>query len=245
LALPSSGRVGAAIQIHSPSGKRVHPRFNVPFTVEIAGARYSGVNLSLGGIGPAGPSLSASEGEIFKAAISFAFATHEVTVPAYLAAVRRDASDHATAFQFLDLNMDTARVFQTITDKWASGDLLTLDPVIAAPGSGTALALPGPVVRVLRGFGLAVRYGAVVTGAGVMIALLGSVLYDRWFSIVPEQAAVASDAGAGPDQRLLPGTHPSRLAAEGQRRDWPPRPDQPLTPPDRMATAALPAEDPS
>ncbi|MFD0463375.1 PilZ domain-containing protein [Microvirga aerilata] len=194
LSVHRGSQSSAPVRIYSPSGKRVHPRFDVPFTVEIAGSRYPGTNLSLGGIGLAGPSLSASEGEVFKAAMSFAFATHEVRVPAHLVAVRWDVSNRATAFQFLDLNMDTARVFQTITDRWASGDLLALESIITPDGHSSALTLPSSALRGLRRLGLVIRYSAALAAGGAMAWWLGGLLYDRWVSIVPEHAAVASEA---------------------------------------------------
>jgi multidrug resistance efflux pump len=189
---PGTGS-GTSVRIHSTSGKRVHPRFDLPFSVDIAGASYPGTNLSLGGVGLAGPSLSTALGEVFKAAVRFSFPTHEIRVAANLAVVRLDQSQRAVAFQFLNLNVDTARLFQSITDKWASGDLASLDTAIDPDGSGQALSLSGKSIRTLRILGLSMRYGVALSGVALAAWLLGTLLYDRWFSIVPEHAVVTSD----------------------------------------------------
>ncbi|WP_134494601.1 HlyD family efflux transporter periplasmic adaptor subunit [Microvirga pakistanensis] len=177
--------------IATRSGKRSHPRFTIPFIVEINGVRYPGKDISLGGVALASPVPTAVLGNVYDAAVCFEFESYSLIVSLKAEAVRLNEDQKVIALRFVGLEKEPARLLQSIFDKSMYGGVADVSGILPLSGTlSTSKRFREPSL-LLRRAGFAARIIVILSLSAVGAKVLYSVVADRLTSIHAEYAAVA------------------------------------------------------
>lgn len=177
--------------ITSKSGQRVHPRIDIPLTVEINGVRHVVADWSLGGFGLEASAPDCEAGDVFKCRLIFIFPHVEATLTLLAKAVRV-VDGKGRGFQFVDMTADQAEALSYIVDNYLSGDIVTVAG-LASHGMPPEISFSDETTRRMRAVSAALRLGAILV-VTIGVAAFGAVsLLSSFLTVQSEYAAVASD----------------------------------------------------
>jgi mannuronan synthase len=167
-----------------------HPRFSIPFRLNIAGRRHEGVEISLGGLTSAGL-MDRSGGSLRDAVIEFPFSGFSLDLPVKLNLLESSTDNGIAKFSFQEPMGNHRVALQSIISAYIAGEMTHIPGLLGLPASSKAKSHQlVPKSNPFLGIVSATCRGLLLAAAGVALAaFIADRIHTRLFLYTPTATA--------------------------------------------------------